>query len=91
MAPAGAGGSWPRDDPGRAALKAHIQSAAAKAFGDQTKADLWLRRPLASLDGRTPLEVALDRGRSTIDRQDGRKDCLGRRRLIWIDVSTRGG
>lgn len=34
------------DDPERAALEAHVQSAAEKTFGDQTKASLWLRRPL---------------------------------------------
>jgi len=35
-----------------------IQTLAEDTFGDRDKASRWLRRPLAALDGETPLDVA---------------------------------
>jgi putative toxin-antitoxin system antitoxin component (TIGR02293 family) len=42
----------------RAVRLARIQASAEETFGDATKANLWLRRGLAELSGRSPLEVA---------------------------------
>lgn len=42
----------------RAVRLLRIQTLAEDTFGDKTKAGQWLRRPLAELDGETPLAVA---------------------------------
>lgn len=42
----------------RAVRLLRIQTVAEDTFGDREKASLWLRRPLAALDGETPLDVA---------------------------------
>lgn len=42
----------------RAVRLLRIQTLAEDTFGNREKASLWLRRPLALLDGETPLDVA---------------------------------
>jgi putative toxin-antitoxin system antitoxin component (TIGR02293 family) len=42
----------------RAVRLLRIQSLAEESFADIAKANVWLRRPLAELDGETPLTIA---------------------------------
>ncbi|MDH6235238.1 putative toxin-antitoxin system antitoxin component (TIGR02293 family) [Mesorhizobium soli] len=46
------------DESDRAVRLLRIQSLAEQTFGDQNKANHWLRRPLTELGGETPLVVA---------------------------------
>jgi putative toxin-antitoxin system antitoxin component (TIGR02293 family) len=46
------------DESDRAVRLLRIQTLAEDGFGDITKANRWLRRPLVELDGETPLIVA---------------------------------
>ncbi|WBU28342.1 DUF2384 domain-containing protein [Rhodopseudomonas palustris] len=46
------------DESDRAVRLLRIQSLAEDTFGGADKASLWLRRPLAELNGETPLTVA---------------------------------
>lgn len=46
------------DESDRAVRLLRIQTLAEDTFGDHGKASRWLRRPLAMLDGETPLDVA---------------------------------
>lgn len=46
------------DESDRAVRLLRIQSLAEDTFGGVDKASLWLRRPLAELNGETPLTVA---------------------------------
>jgi putative toxin-antitoxin system antitoxin component (TIGR02293 family) len=41
----------------RAVRLLRIQTIAEETFGSKEKAGIWLRRPLAELDGETPLEI----------------------------------
>lgn len=43
-----------------------VRALAVQVFGDEHKADTWLRRPLAELNHASPLEVATDGGASLI-------------------------
>ncbi|MBV8472753.1 MAG: DUF2384 domain-containing protein [Hyphomicrobiales bacterium] len=42
----------------RAVRLLRIQTLAEETFANQDKANAWLRRPLAELDGETPLDIA---------------------------------
>ncbi|WP_292237144.1 antitoxin Xre/MbcA/ParS toxin-binding domain-containing protein [Mesorhizobium sp.] len=46
------------DESDRAVRLLRVQSLAEDTFGDNDKANRWLRRPLTELGGETPLEVA---------------------------------
>lgn len=46
------------DESDRAVRLLRLQASAELVFGDVEKADLWLRRPMAHLDGKRPLELA---------------------------------
>lgn len=46
------------DESDRAVRLLRVQSLAEQTFGDQEKANRWLRRPLIELGGETPLVVA---------------------------------
>ena len=46
------------DESDRAVRLLRIQSLAEETFEDVAKANTWLRRPLAALNGETPLDVA---------------------------------
>ncbi|RWI57164.1 MAG: DUF2384 domain-containing protein [Mesorhizobium sp.] len=46
------------DESDRAVRLLRVQSLAEQTFGDQEKANRWLRRPLLELGGETPLVVA---------------------------------
>jgi putative toxin-antitoxin system antitoxin component (TIGR02293 family) len=46
------------DESDRAVRLVRVQSLAEQTFGDQDKANRWLRRPLTELGGETPLVVA---------------------------------
>jgi putative toxin-antitoxin system antitoxin component (TIGR02293 family) len=46
------------DESDRAVRLLRIQSLAEDAFGGTEKAHTWLRRPLAELNGETPLDIA---------------------------------
>ena len=46
------------DESDRAVRVLRVQALAEQTFGDQGKANRWLRRPLAELGGDTPLAVA---------------------------------
>ena len=43
----------------RAVRLLRVQAQAERAFGDAKKADRWLRRPLRTLDGARPLDLAV--------------------------------
>lgn len=43
-----------------ASAASEISAAAQEAFGSEAKADAWMVRPNATLDGRAPADVALD-------------------------------
>jgi putative toxin-antitoxin system antitoxin component (TIGR02293 family) len=42
----------------RAVRLVRIQTLAEETFADRAKANTWLRRPLAALDGEAPIEIA---------------------------------
>ncbi len=46
------------DESDRAVRLLRMQTLAEETFGDEAKANAWLRRPLAELDGETPLDIA---------------------------------
>ena len=46
------------DESDRAVRLLRIQTVAEETFADRDKAAVWLRRPLAELDGATPLDIA---------------------------------
>jgi len=46
------------DESDRAVRLLRVQSLAEDAFGGTEKAHIWLRRPLAELNGETPLDIA---------------------------------
>lgn len=46
------------DESDRAVRLLRVQTLAEECFGDKGKANTWLRRPLAELNGETPLDVA---------------------------------
>ena len=46
------------DESDRAVRLLRMQTLAEETFGDKDKASAWLRRPLAELDGETPLDIA---------------------------------
>lgn len=46
------------DESDRAVRLLRVQTVAEDAFGDTGKANTWLRRPLAELNGEPPLDVA---------------------------------
>ena len=54
-------------------LEACVREQASAAFGDESLADQWLRRPNGGLGGRLPLEVG--RTKAGVDRV---LDALGR-------------
>lgn len=45
------------DESDRAVRLLRLQTIAEATFDDQVKANIWLRRPLAELNGETPLEI----------------------------------
>jgi putative toxin-antitoxin system antitoxin component (TIGR02293 family) len=46
------------DESDRAVRRARVQTLAEEALGDNDKANLWLRRPLTELRGKSPLVIA---------------------------------
>ena len=65
------------DEFDRAVRLARVQTLAEEAFGDNDKANLWLRRPLTELRGKSPLDDCSDRGGRACHRDHPRQDRMG--------------
>jgi uncharacterized protein (DUF2384 family) len=61
-----------------------VETIAEDVFGSIDKAGRWLRRPLAELNGESPLAMAQTAAGARLIETIDRQDCLGRRGVMLL-------